>query len=52
MMCFMQVVPVIDGLPQELLDAVLLGINDPDSLCLTSLGNILAAAIEACPEVL
>ncbi|KAK9908361.1 hypothetical protein WJX75_006741 [Coccomyxa subellipsoidea] len=43
-----QVVPIIDGLPQELLDAVVLGINDPDALSLDSLQDFLTAAMKAC----
>jgi hypothetical protein len=31
----MQVVPAVDGLPQELLDAILLGITNPWALSLT-----------------
>lgn len=40
--------PIIDGLPQELLDAVVLGINDPDALSLDSLQDFLRAAMKAC----
>ena len=40
--------PIIDGLPQELLDAVVLGINDPDALSLDSLQDFLTAAMKAC----
>lgn len=46
----MQVVPAVDGLPQELLDAILLGITNPWALSLTRLRDILDAAVEACSE--
>ena len=42
----MQIVPVVEGLPQELLAAVLQGIDRPSTLCLDTLYKMLAAALD------
>lgn len=47
--CALQVRPLYEGLPEQLLQDILLALNDPCSLELSKLQNDIAAAIQLMP---